>query len=229
MHVKLVVFDMAGTTVKDNDNVHQFLINAFNEEGFQISRDEANEVMGYPKPQAIKQLLQLKLNGNFKKGIMQYELIQKIHNHFLEGMVDFYENAPEVGEKEGVSETFAKLKEKNIMIVTDTGFDRKIADTILTRLKWKEKGFLDGSVTSDEVAKGRPFPDMIYKAMKIAGVKDAGSVAKVGDTVSDLLQGRRAGCGCVIGITSGAFKEVDLKSVPHDYLINHISEVLQFV
>ena len=50
MDIKLVVFDMAGTTIEDDDFVHQSLMEAMDEEKIYVSRDEVNEVMGYPKP-----------------------------------------------------------------------------------------------------------------------------------------------------------------------------------
>jgi phosphoglycolate phosphatase-like HAD superfamily hydrolase len=41
--------------------------------------------------------------------------------------------------------------------------------------------------------------------MELAGVTDARKVAKVGDTISDLQEGDAAGCGWIIGVTTGAF------------------------
>ncbi len=229
MAVKLVVFDMAGTTVKDNDNVHQSLINAFRLENIEVTRDEANKVMGYPKPIAIKQLLHAKLNGSLQKSIHEYEFIDKIHKNFISDMVHFYLNHPDVREKEGASSTFKELKKRNIKVVTDTGFDRNIANAILKRLGWQKDGLIDASVTSDEVPNGRPYPDMIFKAMNLAKVKDSREVVKVGDTASDLLQGNKAGCGMVVGITSGAFKEEELKVYPHTHLISQLPELLDLI
>ena len=48
---------MAGTTVHDNDNVHQALITAFAHFSYDIDREDANSVMGIPKPVAIRMLL----------------------------------------------------------------------------------------------------------------------------------------------------------------------------
>ena len=63
---------------------------------------------------------------------------------------------------------------------------------------------IDVTVTSDEVKRGRPQPDMVFKAMQELGLKDAKRVAKVGDTPSDLEEGVNAGCGAVIGVTAGS-------------------------
>ena len=57
MSPELIVFDLAGTTVKDNHDVHRALQNALARYGALISLDEANTVMGIPKPLAIRTLL----------------------------------------------------------------------------------------------------------------------------------------------------------------------------
>lgn len=226
MAIKLVVFDMAGTTVKDNNNVHTALQKAFEMEGIPVSRDEANEVMGYPKPIAIQELLKQKLQDNkYKDG----RYIQHIHSNFLQHMLAYYETSAEVSEKEGVSETFQALRKHHIKIAIDTGFDRSIAAAILKRLEWEKKGLIDASITSDEVPNGRPYPDMILRAMQLTGVTHVDEVAKVGDTASDLQQGQAAGCKYVIGVTSGAFTKEALQKEPHTHLIENLPELLEIL
>ncbi len=221
--IRLVVFDLAGTTVRDRDNVHSFLQEALRKEGIAISRDEANAVMGIAKPVAIRQLLEAKLEDRSR---ITASWIDHIHGRFLAGMRDFYRYDPAVSEKEGVSDTFRALRARGIKIAVDTGFDRSITEAILDRVPWREAGLLDASVTSDEVARGRPFPDMIHRAMQLTGVADPSAVAKVGDTASDLLEGQAAGCRWVIGVTTGAFREEELRPYPHTHLIRQVSELL---
>jgi phosphonatase-like hydrolase len=111
-------------------------------------------------------------------------------------------------------------------IAIDTGFDRRIADTILNRFGWREKGLIDVSVTSDEVANGRPYPDMIFRAMELTGVDSPEQVLKVGDTASDLQQGTVAGCKYVVGVTTGAYTREALQKEPHTHIINQLSDLL---
>ena len=111
----------------------------------------------------------------------------------------------------------------------DTGFSRPIADAIIKRLGWNEHKLIDVSVTSDEVKFGRPHPDLIFEAMKRAGVKQARHVAKVGDTISDLQEGNAAGCSYVIGITTGAYTRHELAREKHTHLINSLLEVVDIV
>jgi len=100
---------------------------------------------------------------------------------------------------------------------------------LLERMGWEKNGLIDGSITSDEVAKGRPHPDMIYRAMELTGVTDVEAVAKVGDTLSDLQEGTAAGCGWVIGVTTGAYSHEELQKGPHTHLVQHLSEMLPLV
>ncbi len=221
--IRLVVFDLAGTTVRDSDNVHYFLQEALRKEGITISRQEANAVMGIAKPVAIRQLLEDRLEDRSR---ITPAWIDRIHGHFLAGMIDFYRHDPGVAEREGASDTFRALRQRNVKVAVDTGFDRRITNAIFERLGWSKAGLLDTSVTSDEVPRGRPFPDMIHKAMQLTGIHTTAEVAKVGDTASDLLEGHAAGCRWVIGVTTGAFREEELRPYPHTHLIRQVSEIL---
>ena len=51
--------------------------------------------------------------------------------------------------------------------------------------------------------KGRPYPYMIYKNMEALGVMSADSVIKVGDTVSDIREGKNAGV-MTVGVIEGS-------------------------
>ena len=55
---------------------------------------------------------------------------------------------------------------------------------------------------------------MILKAMRDLGVSDAGRVAKVGDTPSDLEEGTAAGCGLVVGVTGGSHTRTAARTRP---------------
>ena len=226
MPIKLVVFDMAGTTIKDNNYVHISLQNALKKVEVDSSLQEINQVMGYPKPIAISMILENHHTNGMIADIEEYS-IEEIHQLFKKEMVEFYSTSPLIQEAENASKVFCDLKDAGIKVILDTGFSREIADTIIDRLNWRDKIF--ASVTSDEVENGRPYPDMIYKAMKIGNVADSEEVAKVGDTASDLLEGTAASCKYVIGVTSGAFSREELEKEPHTHLIANLNEILSIL
>jgi phosphonatase-like hydrolase len=122
-------------------------------------------------------------------------------------------------------QVFDELHRAGLSIVLDTGFSRPIVDAVLARLGWDKGGFLLATVASDEVPRGRPHPDLIWKAMKLSGVNAASQVAKVGDTPSDLLEGTAAGCGLVIGVTNGTHTREELAQHPHTHLISSLQEL----
>lgn len=218
--LQLVVFDMAGTTVADHDEVHRALQQALATEDVAVSYDEANAVMGYPKPVAIRQLLKDKLT-DMSRVTDQY--VEQIHRNFVEHMVQHYRESPEVTEKEGVQNTWQALRKQGIKIALDTGFSRPIADAIIGRLGWSD--LIDASVASDEVERGRPYPDMIFRVMELTNVADVRNVAKVGDTASDMRQGTEAGCSWVVGVTTGAYSAAALQREPHTHLIEQLPEL----
>lgn len=226
MSYQMAVFDLAGTTVKDNLDVQRVLQNAMRKHGVEISIQQANDVMGIPKPIAIHQLLMD--SGNHITPVTS-DVVEAIHKDFVKEMISFYKNDPDVSEKDGVSNTFRKLKEMGIQVCVNTGFDRPITNALLERLGWERDGLIDDSITSDEVPRGRPNPDMILKLMAKWGIRYGNFVIKVGDTASDIKEGRASGCGLVVGVTTGAFTKEALLLERPDYTIAHISELLDLI
>lgn len=222
MIIQLVVFDMAGTTVRDDDAVNRCLREALAAGGLSPSRAQVNAVMGLPKPVAIAQLLALlKYYG---QPAPEAE-IERLHGDFLQRMIRFYQADPDVAPMPGAEECLRALKRAGVRVALDTGFSRDIAETILHRLGWDAAGLLDATVTSDEVPRGRPHPDLVFEAMRRTGISDPACVAKVGDTPSDLQEGTAAGCGLVIGVTNGTHTRAELAAHPHTHLIAHLAEL----
>lgn len=222
MRLELVVFDMAGTTVYDGDAVNVCLRAALDAAGFAVTRDDVNAVMGLPKPEAIRHLAMGRAGD---RATISPALVAVIHEDFVARMIRHYREDPEVRPCDGAEALFARLHRAGVKIALDTGFSRDIADIILQRFGWARDGLVDVTVTSDEVPRGRPFPDMIRRAMELTGVGDVGHVAKVGDTPADLREGLAAGCTFVVGVTSGSHTREELLAFPHTHLIAHLSEL----
>lgn len=221
MSIELVIFDMAGTTVRDDDAVNLCLREALAQH-IAVTRDEVNSVMGLPKPIAIRLLLERELGAG---GAASPGLVQAVHEGFLSRMLHHYHSAPGIEPMPHTLETFGQLKEAGVRLALDTGFSRPIVNAILERLGWNQGGLLDATVASDEVARGRPHADLALKAMELTGVKNPKLVAKVGDTPSDLQEGTAAGCGLVIGVTNGSHTRDQLAAHPHTHLIASLQEL----
>lgn len=219
MPIKLVVFDMAGTTVVDKNAVAEAFKLAFQNQDIELTIEEINPIMGYEKQTAIKMMLE-------KHGIEADEdMVENIHDDFIEEMMDFYEFSPEVKPLPGAEEVFQELKERSMMIALNTGFSRDIADVIIERFEWMEKGLIDDYIASDEVEQGRPHPYMIEALMSRAGIDDPLTVAKIGDTAVDIEEGKNAGCGYVIAVTTGAYPRHELEKLQPSYIVNDLFQI----
>ena len=222
MRTKLVIFDIAGTTVEDPDGVGGCLKAALDSAGVPWEADAVNAIMGIPKPVAIKTLIEaVGQQAN-------EERIQEIHRDFQGKIIEYYRTSALVKPIEGATEVFADLKSRGIKVALDTGFDRPIVDVLLDRLGWNSET-IDGSTTSDEVAQGRPHPDLVFHLMEKFGITDPKEVAKVGDTPSDLGEGTAAGCGFVIGVTYGTHTREQLQLHLHTHLVDSIREIPDLV
>lgn len=223
MNYKMVVFDIAGTTLTDKKNS---VANAFqwamNDFGVMVDSKSVKKVMGYRKSEAIE--IMLKETG------VSYddEAIEIIHKNFLKILNRHY-SENEISEIEGTSDVFKTLKENGIKIVLNTGFGRSTTDIIVSRLGWLENSLIDDTITSDEVENGRPAPDMIRELAKRNRIGNHQHIVKVGDTPSDLMEGKNAQCGLVVGVLYGTHTKEELMEYDHDFLIDHISELPNLV
>jgi phosphonatase-like hydrolase len=226
MSVKLVVFDLAGTTVKDNNDVSKAFQSALSKYGYTIPLELINPIMGYEKTEAITMMLKTHEAESSK---ITAELISDIHRRFVSEMIDHYSYKGAVESLPNVEETFAALRKAGIQVGINTGFSRDIAESVIKRLQWREKELIDHLVGSDEVPKGRPFPFMIKKLMKEAGIDHANDVVKVGDTEVDVREGQNSNCRFVIAVTTGAFNRETLELYNPTHIIDNIAGVLEII
>jgi phosphonatase-like hydrolase len=221
--IELVVFDLAGTTVHDGDAVNASFRATLAAWGVRAEPAAVNAVMGLAKPDAFRLLLDR--SGQPRGGTPSAGQLEAIHEDFTSRMRDHYANDPTVREIPGAAAAFAALRRAGVKVALNTGFSRPVAEVLLARLGWASPGVIDADVTSDEVPRGRPHPDMILHLMTRLGVADARWVAKVGDTRADLEEGSNAGCGVVIGVTTGTFSREELQACPHSHIVGSVAEV----
>lgn len=232
--IKLVVFDMAGTTVRDNNEVEYCFMEALHETGLQASHDEINAMMGWSKHTVFDTLWRKQLAGASEEVIRMHT--RKSFSSFKRILEGHYAGNP-VLPTTGCSEVFSYLHQKGIKIALTTGFYRKVTDIILRQLGWDAgldahyagAGLIHASVSSDQVFQGRPAPFMIFRAMELCAVTDVRQVIKIGDTPSDLAEGKNAGCRYSLGITNGTHTREALQEHEHDGLVGDLLAFRDFL
>lgn len=226
MEKKLAVFDMAGTTVDDRDEVYRVLRRAVERRGARFSDEEFQKWMGTEKRWAIKNL--------FKVGGVDADdaLIDASFEWFLEELGRTYTANPPVP-LPGVEQALGQLRSAGIKVALTTGFSRSIADLILGRMNWRLVGspeepsaaiIVDAVVCGDEVPAGRPEPHMIQAVMAQTGVGDVSEVISLGDTVVDVESARAAGVTAV-GVTTGRLTAVDLQAAGADLVLGSAADL----
>ncbi|WAC14795.1 phosphonatase-like hydrolase [Dyadobacter pollutisoli] len=217
--IKMVVFDMAGTTVDENNVVYKTLMLAINEKGINVALDEVlAEGAGKEKLQAIRSVLAI-------KQIEDETLAKEIFERFLTMLDDAYAEQ-DIFEQPNATNVFNALRESGIAVVLNTGYNRQTAEALITKIGWQLDVNFDCLITASDVELNRPNPDMILLAMSQLGITDGSEVAKVGDSAIDIEEGQNAGCGLSIGITTGAHTPEQLRQANPDYIIGDLIELL---
>lgn len=218
--IKMVVFDMAGTTVDEDNVVYKTLQKVINDAGYNFTLQQVLAVgAGKEKLQAIKDILKLGIKAS------EEGLPENLYTIFDKELATAY-NTIDIKPQPGALEVFKELQQKNILVVLNTGYNKTTANSLLNKLHWQQGEQINGLVTATDVQNNRPLPDMIQLAMKQFFITHANEVAKVGDSIIDIEEGKNAGCGLSIGITTGAHTMAQLQTAKPDYIIHHLMELL---
>ncbi|MFI6941784.1 phosphonatase-like hydrolase [Streptomyces sp. NPDC050418] len=202
--LKLVVLDMAGTTVADGGLVEQAFGAAAERLGVEPgSADHAEKLqyvrdtMGESKITVFRALF-----GDEEKARRANTAFEEAYGELVDG--------GRIAPLPGAEEAIRRLRAEGRTVVLTTGFARTTQDAILTALGWHD--LADLTLCPADAGRGRPFPDMVLAALLRTGaVADVRQLAVAGDTAYDMLSGVRAGAGLVAGVLTGAHGEAALK------------------
>jgi len=220
LSVELIVFDMAGTTVRDRGEVSAAFTTALARHGIVMDDDAVRAMRGASKRAAIRQLIRQRL------ALVDEALDALADELFAAFRTQLMQTYTERGVQAvaGAAEIFAWLRNRQIKVVLNTGFDRAIAEHILRLLAWDAQT-VDAVITGDAVGAGRPAPYLIFRAMEATGAHAVRRVVNVGDTVRDLQAGHNAGVGWNVGVLSGAHRRAQMEQEPHTHLLESVAQL----
>jgi len=216
--IRLVIFDVAGTIIEDHGEVLDAFSQALKGSGVVFTEAELREWKGAAKREVIRHFVQRQFSDDSRS----LDKIEATYANFRSRLENHYRERG-VSRVRGAESTFAWLRERNIEIATTTGFYRELNDLILDQTGWRE--MFRASISSSDVAQGRPAPDMILRAMEATGIRNPAQVISVGDTPLDLQAGTNARVRGVVGVLTGAHGRERLLREPHTHLLSSVADL----
>lgn len=201
-----IIFDWAGTTVDYGSFAPvQAFVEAFEAFGITPTLEEVRKPMGMLKIDHIRTMLSMdRIHDLWKEKQGRdwtEEDVQHVYEIFEKKIMEILSRFAEP--KPYVVETIQKLREMGLKIGSTTGYTDEMMAVVVPGAK--AKGYEpDCWFSPDTVGKcGRPYPYMIFKNMEALKLQDVSRVMKVGDTVSDIKEGKNAGM-VAVGIIEGS-------------------------
>lgn len=201
-----IIFDWAGTTVDYGCFAPvQAFVEIFKHKNIEPTMEEVRKPMGMLKRDHIKTMLEM--DRIHQAWIEEYgrnpreEDIDELYGMFERKLMSILEHfaAP----KPYVLECMENLRRQGIKIGSTTGYTDGMMK-VVTREAAKAGYKPDVWVSPDSVeGMGRPFPYMIFRNLQLLKVSSVNKVIKVGDTVSDIKEGRHAGV-YTVGVVEGS-------------------------
>ncbi len=104
-----------------------------------------------------------------------------------------------------------------------TTLPRPVLHAVLAAVGWQE--LFDVTLSTDEVPRGCPAPDIALAAMLRVGVGDVSELAMVHSTGAGVESGRRAGAGLVAGVLTGPHSAARLTASGATHIMPSIADL----
>jgi phosphonatase-like hydrolase len=216
--VKVVLFDVIGTTVRETDPalVARCVASAFAAHGIAVTPSQIEAHRGKEKREMIETLLKT----NHRPTNEAASVYQSFQHEFADALHLFAPMA-------GATDLFMHLRNRGIKVGLGTGLPQELLLPLLTALRWQPASF-DFIGCPAPGIRGRPAPDMIFSMMKKLVVNEPSHVLKVGDTVADIEEGKNAGVRTG-ALLSGTQPPALLQAATPDYLFASLDDVLPVI
>lgn len=201
-NIPAIFLDWAGTVV-DHGSIApvKALEDIFADAGVPVARPLVRRHMGLAKRDHIRKILEepeVAALWLAMHGVHPSESdVTRLYARFEPQMMELLAGYAEV--ISGAVETVEALRARGIKIAGTTGYTRAMLDRLETLAS--AQGYrTDKSLAPGDVGAGRPYPWMCYQLAVDLRIYPLSSCVKVGDTASDIEEGRNAGMW-TIGLT----------------------------
>jgi phosphonoacetaldehyde hydrolase len=205
MRIEAVIFDWAGTTVDHGSLAPvRAVTEAFRRERISVTDADARRDMGIFKRDHIARILEMPHVANQWReshgAVPSHKDVDRLFAGFLPVQMKVLDDYSEV--IDGVAAVVRRLRDRHLRIGSTTGYTRPMLDVLVERAR--AQGYeADVALCPDDVGGGRPHPWMCLQIAVSFRVSATAAVVKIGDTVSDIAEGRNAGMWTVAVAASG--------------------------
>ena len=211
--IRGVIFDLDGTLVESTPAHIRAWIRAVGEFGVEASEDEVRPHMGRSSEDICCALM---------GGRSRYE----IERAYCRKDDIYYELIPSVVEPvPGAIETVVGLREMGYLVSIASSNPMRVIERSLSSVGLLK--YTDSIASQDEVARGKPAPDLFIHAREKMGL-GAGELFAVGDTCFDVLAARAAGM-TTAAFTGGCQSDEELGESQPDFLITDLLQLLDLL
>src|SRR5277367_210014 len=200
--IRAVMLDWAGTTV-DHGSIAPVIAlkTLFAKHKIVLATDDARRDMGLLKRDHIQAILALpNVRAEWRPVFgrePEEDDVSRLFEEFGPVQMDIIAQHSQV--IDGVAAVTTNWQDRGLLIGSTTGYTREMLGPVLTQAA--ANGYRpDASVCPDEVGAGRPAPWMLARNAQLLGVYPPSLCVKIGDTVSDIEEGKNAGMW-TIGLT----------------------------
>jgi phosphonatase-like hydrolase len=219
------VLDTGGTTIHDDDIVLTAFVEALAANGAgPDTRGFADRLVYIRRTTGRSRL-------DVFRALIEDEHRAQLANQVFEVAVESAVAQGSIEPVPGAREAIEELRSRGVAVYLATGYSHRTLDQIVEALGWR--GVIDGALTPGvhegtqrgTCLRGRPHPDLVLAALIQRGVEAVREVAVVGDAVSDLVAGTRAGASIVAGVLTGTHDRDELAPAPHTHLLDGVWEL----
>jgi len=228
--LKAVVLDWAGTAVDYGCmGPADVFVRVFEAFGITVTTAEARQFMGLEKQEHIRRMCRLpgvaeqwkQKHGRWPDENDVTRLYGKTEPMMVASIVSHADPIP------GLLPFVEAMHARNIKIGSCTGYTSPMMDVLVPEAA--RRGYTpDCTVCASDVPAGRPFPWMCYQNAIQLQVHPFESMVKIGDTISDIAEGRNAGMWTVGLTRSGnelGLTEVQTDALPPEDLEQRLSAI----
>ncbi|MEU4194625.1 phosphonatase-like hydrolase [Kribbella sp. NPDC026611] len=212
----IAVLDMAGTTVADGGLVERAFTAAIGAQGIEPGTPPYDRMIEHVRATMGESKITV-----FRALLGAEDAAQQANRAFEQAYGDLIDSG--LRPIDGAEDAIRQLQDDGVKVCLTTGFSEATQQRILSALGWQQ--LADLTLCPAQAGRGRPYPDMVLKAVLDLEADAVADVAVAGDTAYDMTTGIRAGAGIVAGVLTGAHGKQQLEAAGATHVLESVRDL----